>query len=395
MKRFVFAIGILSLSACTGPYSSENVSAKGQAPALPVTVEKLAEGPIPEVVEANGELFAEEQANISTKVPGRVEKLFVDLGSIVKAGDVVAELEKTDYQFRVRQSEALVEQTRARLGIQGKTGDNVIPEEVASVKEASAALKEARFIMETTARLANEGVVSKIDFEKAQVRAQGVEAHYQGALSEVTQARSQLIERRAQLDLARQQLADATIRAPFNGAITKRVASLGEYLAINAPVVTLVRQHPLRVRLEVPERQAARVRQGQRIDIRLEGTEMMRGGKVVRLSPAIEAQNRTLLIEGEIPNEDGALRPGSFVIGVITVNAGARGYTVPAKALVSFAGIERVYVVKDGVLDERITRTGRRLNGGRVEVLEGLRDGDVVVAEATDRMAKGRAVTVN
>ena len=395
MKRFALAFGILSLFACTGPYSSENVSAKGPAPPLGVVVETVAIGPIPETVEANGELFAEELANVSTKVPGRVEKLFVDLGSIVKAGDVIAELEKTDYQFRVRQSEALVEQTRARLGIQGKSGDSVVPEEVSSVKEAAAALKEARFIMDTTARLAKEGVVSKIDFEKAQVRAQGVEAHYQGALSEVTQARSQLSERRAQLDLARQQLADATIRAPFNGAITKRVASLGEYLAVNATVVTLVRQHPLRVRLEVPERQAASVRQGQRIDIRLEGTQMMRGGRVVRLSPAIEAQNRTLLIEGEIPNEDGLLRPGSFVIGVITVNADARGLTVPAKALVSFAGIERVYVVKNGVLDERVTRTGRRLNGGRVEVLEGLRDGDVVVAEATDRMAKGRAVTVN
>ena len=395
MKRFALATAALSLCACTGPYSTENVAAKEQAAPLKVLVEQVAQGSIPDVVEANGELFAEELANVSTKVPGRVEKLNVDLGSVVKAGDIIAELEKTDYLFRVRQAEALVEQTRARLGIQGKTGDSVVPEEVSTVKEAAAALKEARFIMETTARLAKEGVVSKIDFEKAQVRAQGVEAHYQGALSEVTQARSQLSERRAQLDLARQQLADATIRAPFSGAITRRTASLGEYLATNAPVITLVRQHPLRVRLEVPERQAARVRQGQRIDIRLEGTQSLRAGKVVRLSPAIEAQNRTLLIEGEIPNEDGALRPGSFVIGLITVDAAARGITVPATALISFAGIERVYVVKDGLLDERVTRTGRRLGNGRVEVLDGLKPGEVVVAEANDRMSKGRAVTVN
>ncbi|MEP7361651.1 MAG: efflux RND transporter periplasmic adaptor subunit [Acidobacteriota bacterium] len=395
MKRSALAISFLSLCACTGPYSTEKVAAKEQAPPLTVVVERIAEGPIPEVVEANGELFAEEQANVSTKVPGRVERLNVDLGSIVKAGDVIAELEKTDYQFRVRQAEALVEQTRARLGLQGKNNDTVMPEEVSSVREAVAALKEARFIMDTTARLAKEGVVSKIDFEKAQVRAQGAEAHYQGALSDVTQAGSQLLERRAQLDLARQQLTDATIRAPFTGAITKRVASLGEYLGVNAIIVTLVRQHPLRVRLEVPERQAARVRQGQRIDIRLEGSQMIRAGRVVRLSPAIEAQNRTLLIEGEIPNEDGVLRPGSFVIGVITVDAAARGITVPAKALVSFAGTERVYIVKDGILDERVMRTGRRLSGGRVEVLDGLREGDVVVAEANDRMAKGRTVRVN
>jgi len=393
MLRFAAAICVITLCSCTGPYSTEKVAAKEQT-ALTVTVERIAEGPIPEVVEANGELFAEESANVSTKVPGRVEKLNVDLGSLVRQGDIIAELEKTDYLFRLRQSEALVEQTRARLGIQGRTDDQFKPEDTATVREAAAALKEARFIMETTARLAKEGVVSKIDFEKAQVRAQGVEAHYQGALAEVMQTRSQLTERRAQLELARQQLADATIRAPFSGAITKRTASIGEYLATNAPVVTLVRQHPLRVRLEVPERQAARVQKGQRIDIRLEGSPLIRAGRVVRLSPEIGAQNRTLLIEGEIPNEDGALRPGSFVTGIITVNASSRGFTVPRSALVSFAGVERVYLVKNGMLDESITRTGRRLDGDRVEVLEGVKEGDVVVAQASDRMAKGTPVKV-
>lgn len=396
MKRFAAAIAaVITLCACSGPYSNGKVAAKEQSAPLRVKVERVEPGAIPETVEANGELFAEEMANVSTRVPGRVVKLNVDLGSVVKAGDIIAELEKTDYEFRVHQSAALVEQTRARLGLQGKPDDRVTPEEVSNVREAAATLKEANFILETTARLAREGVVSKIDFEKAQVRAQGSAARYQGALSEVMEARSQLTERRAQLDLARQQLADATLRAPFAGAITRRAASLGEFLASNATVVTLVRQHPLRVRLEVPERQAARVQRGQRIDIRLEGSPLIRAGRVVRLSPAIEAQNRTLLIEGEIPNEDGVLRPGSFVNGVITVNAAARGITVPRAALVSFAGIERVFVVKDGVLDERVARTGRRLAGDRVEVLEGLNGGDLVVADATGRMSKGSAVKVN
>jgi len=386
---------MLAISACSGPYSNPKVAAKESQPPLPVKVQKAVLATIPEIITANGELFAEEQATVGAKVPGRVARLHVDLGSVVNAGNTLVELERDDYEFRVRQAEALVQQTRARLGILNQPGDEVKPEETAIVRQANAALREARYIFDTTTRLQQEGVVSKIDFEKAQVRLQGTEAQYQTAVEEVMQLRAQLSERRAQLALARQQLADCVIKAPFSGAVTRRQASLGEYLPVNAAVVLLVRQHPLRVRLEVPERQASKIRSGQQIGIRLEGSPLQRWGRVLRLSPAIEAQNRSLLIEGEIPNQDGALRPGSFVEGTINVNPNAQGIAIALTALVSFAGIERMYVVSAGVLEDRVVKTGRRLEGERVEVLEGIEPGDVVVLDASDRMAKGRKVTVN
>jgi RND family efflux transporter MFP subunit len=348
---------------------------------------------IPETITATGELLAEDAATISAKVPGRVEKLRVDLGSVVKGGDVLAELERADYEVQVKETEALVEQTRARLGIGGAPNDNVVPEETAIVRAAAASLKEARLMFSNTSKLFEEGVVSRVDFERGQVNLQAIEARYQAALEEVAQLRAQLSERRAQLALARQRLADCTIRAPFSGAVTRRIASLGEYLAVNGGVVSLVRQHPLRIRLEVPERLASKVRAGQRIDIRVTGSSLLRSGRVVRLSPAIEAQSRSLTIEGEIPNEDGLLRPGSFAEGTVTVDPNARGIAVPASALTTFAGIERVFVVSDGVLDDRVVRTGRRLGGDRIEILSGLKPGDRVVRDATDRMAKGMPVT--
>lgn len=386
-------VPILFFAGCTGPYTAEKVAAK-EAAAVEVNVIPVVATSIPEVVTANGELFAEELTNVTNKVPGRVVKLNVDLGSVVRQGDVLAELEKDDYQFRVQQTQALVDQIRARLGLLNKTTDDVAPEQVAVVKEADAALREARFILETTTRLAKDGVVSRIEYEKANVRTQGIEARYQAAVSEVMQLRSQLSERRAQLALVRQQLEDTTIHAPFSGAITRRQASLGEFLPVNAAVVTLVRQNPLRVRLGVPERQAARIRQGQPIEIRLEGVTERFTGRVVRLSPAIDVQNRSLLIEGEIPNPAGTLRPGSFVEGSIVVNSGAMGVSVPETAVVGFAGVNRAFVVKNGALEERVVKTGRRLSEGRVEILEGLAGGDQIVASANDRMAKGQKVRV-
>lgn len=394
MSYFVIAALLFFLTACSGPYSERKAAARVEVTPMSVDTVLAASASLPTVVNANGELFAEELANISTKVPGRVVKLTVDLGSLVKTGDVLAELERDDYQYRLRQAEAQVEQIRVRLAIANQKDDVVDPERTAMVKEARAALEESRIVYDTTERLTQEGVVSRIEFERARARKQGLEARLQSALSDVLQMGSQLSERRAQLDLARQQLTDTVIRAPFDGAITKRVASIGEYLATNAPVVTLVRQHPLRVRLEVPERFAGQIHRGQAIDVRLEGSSLKRTGRVMRLSPSIEAQNRSLTVEGEIPNQDGLLRPGSFVEGSITVDAQALGITVPSSALVAFAGVERVYLVKSGALDDRIVKSGRRLTGERVEILEGLKDGDSVVAVANEKMAKGQKVLV-
>jgi RND family efflux transporter MFP subunit len=367
------------------------VAAKEETP-VAVELRRITLQTIPEVVAATGELIAEEQATIGVKAPGRVIKLHVDLGSQVKPGQLLAEIDPTDYEFRVRQSEALVTQTRARLGILDRTTDEVTPEETAIVREAEAALREARFVFETTSKLQKDGVLSRIDFEKAQVRRMGAEAAYQAAKEQVMQLRAELSERRAQLALARQNLADCAIRAPFAGGVTRKQASVGEYLPVNSPVVTLVRQHPVRIRVEVPERLAPKIRTGQPIDLRVQGQLSPRTGRVVRLSPAIEAQSRSLIVEGEIPNENGALRPGSFAEVVITVDPQATGIAVPRRSIVSFAGTDRVFVAKEGRLDEKIVRTGRTLDGDSVEVVVGLEPGTDVVLNPDSRMSKGQKV---
>ena len=385
---------LVLLASCTGPYSNQKVSAKDQQPALKVQTERVAVTSIPEIVTANGELFAEDQATVTLKVPGRVAKLFVDLGTVVQAGQVIAELDPADQALAVKQVEAAVEQTRARLGIGDQKGDDVKPQDTALVREADAQLREARFIFDTTSRLQKEGVVSKIDLEKAQVRRLASEAHYQTMVEQVMQLRAQLVEKQAQLSMARQMLSDLTVRAPFTGAVTKRLTSLGEYLPANSPVATIVRQNPVRIRVEVPERLAPKIRAGQRIDVSLSGGLIRRSGRVVRLSPAIEAQNRSLLIEGELPNADGVLRPGTFVEAIIVVNPNAQGISAPSGAMITFAGTERMFVVKNGALAERLIRTARRLPGERVEVTEGLQAGEMLVTDATDRMISGMKVAV-
>lgn len=387
--------GLCAISAfvagCSGPYSSPTVAAKS-GNSVPVRVRAATPQTIPEIITATGELFAEDQATLSAKVAGRVAKLNVDLGTRVEAGDVIAELEREDYDFKVKQAEAMVEQTRARLGLEPGQNDVVKPETTAVVRQAAASLREATLMQANAEKLFKEGVVSNVDYQRAGVALQAAQARQQGAVEEVYRMRAELVERRAQLALARQQLTDTVIRAPFRGAITRRQATQGEFLGVNTPVAVLVRWHPLRIRLEVPERLASKVRAGQRIDLKLETSGAAHAGRVVRMSPAIEAQNRSLLVEGEIPNEDGLLRSGSFVEGLITIDPNAQGFAIPPRAVMSFAGVDRVYVAESGKLAERIVKPGRRLSDTSLEIVSGLRPGDLVVLEPSDRLTIGQTV---
>src|SRR5260370_26621049 len=133
-----WAILPLFLAACSGPYSGPTVSAKNVGKLVPVRAFPISLETIPEVITATGELSAEDTATISAKVAGRVEKLDVDLGSVVEQGQILADLEKDDYTFRVKQTEALVEQTRAQLGLPAGCGDQVDPRCHSTVRQEAA-----------------------------------------------------------------------------------------------------------------------------------------------------------------------------------------------------------------------------------------------------------------
>ena len=283
-------------------------------------------------------------------------------------------------------------QARARLGLDPAGEDDTIEiEKTGLVRQAKAALEEAQRQRERYATFVQRGISARAELETAESQVQIADGRYQDALEEVRNRQAVLAQRRSELALARQQLEDTTLRSPIDGVVRERHAFAGEFRAAGTPLVTVVRQHPLRLQLSVPERAATGVRLGQTVRVTIEGDPTAYRGRVARLSPAITEGNRTLPIEAEVPNEEGRLRPGMFARADIVTDESPT-IVVPMTSLVVFAGVEKLLVVKDGKVHEQRVRSGRRIDD-KVEILEGVQPGDLVVTQPGG-LADGAAVRV-
>ena len=377
-------------AACGRDAADATARPKGDEPRA-VRVVRADSGTLQRTISATGALAAEDQVILNTKVAGRLAELPVDLGSPVRQGDVIAVLDLTDFHLRVEEASTALTQARARLGVPlDGSSDQVDPGKTALVRQARAVLEQARRNHDRLASLQRDGILSKAELDQADADFRVAEARVQEAFEEVRSRQALLAERRAALRLAEQELADATLRAPFDGVVRERHLSIGGYLQVGAAVATIVRVHPLRLRLAVPEREAASVLVGQSVRLRSEGDAKSAVGKVVRLSPAVDEHTRTLLVEAEVPNEDGVLRPGAFASAEIVVEAEQPAILVPLSAITTFAGVTKVFGVADGKVVEKRVKVGRRA-ADRVEVIEGIAAGDEIIAEPGNLTA-GQAV---
>jgi RND family efflux transporter MFP subunit len=390
--RLLFVLLGVSAAACDGPSAAAPRSDDPAGEAAAVQVVRVEQTPLDRSVSVTGTLAAEEQVVLSLKVTGRLEEMLVDLGSPVRRGQVVARLTPTDFDLRLRQAVAALQQARARLGLDPDGADDSIDiERTSLVRQATAALDEARRQRDRYATFVQRGISARAELESADAQLQIADGRYQDALEEVRNRQAILAQRRSEVALARQQLDDTTLRSPIDGVVRERHAFAGEYRAAGTPVVTVVRQHPLRLLLAVPERASANVAAGQQVRVLVEGDDQTYQGRVARLSPAITEGNRTLAIEAEVPNEHGRLRPGMFARAEI-ITAQNLSIVVPQSALVIFAGVEKLLLAKDGVVREQRVRTGRRLDN-RVEILDGVATGDLVITNPGG-LADGASVRV-
>ncbi|HET8647120.1 MAG TPA: efflux RND transporter periplasmic adaptor subunit, partial [Vicinamibacteria bacterium] len=195
------------------------------------------------------------------------------------------------------------------------------------------------------------------------------------ALQNVRNLQAQAAGRSASVALADKKLRDTLIRAPFAGQVKERLVSPGQYVRVQTPVMAIVDNDPLRVRLKVPERMAGWVAVGQAVRVQVEaypGRSFQ--GKLSRLSPSVDPQTRAFDVEALLENADGLLKPGFFARATIASSHVDTALLVPEEALRYLYGVYKVYTVEKGALKETEVKLGAR-DGGEAEVVDGIKDG--------------------
>jgi cobalt-zinc-cadmium efflux system membrane fusion protein len=377
-------------------------------------------------VETSGSLLAWDEVQAKTEQPGTIARLHVDLGDRVQAGAVLAVYDRREFQLTVDQAQAdlLAAQealARGRATVASseaqvrRVRDNLASLE-ADVARAQSQHDWARSEMERAQQLYGRQLIAARDVDNArnglnvaaaqltaartaaaqhpdQVRV--AEAQLASDLAALRGAEALVKQREAALKLAQKRLGDTTVRAPIAGYIAKRHLSAGEYVKENTPVFTVVAANPLKYVGTVPERHAPELKGGQTLRLGVEAyPDKTFTGGVIRLAPAVDVATRTLVLEARVPNADGALRPGFFAKGSVLVREDPGVVFVPAEALMTVAGLNKVFVLADGKAQERRVRPGTR-QGAWVEIPEGVKAGDLVATANLPSLYDGAPVAVS
>lgn len=394
------------IAACGGPKANvrKEESANTPPPAIDVTTATAIKRDLPRFFETTGSLAGDQQTDVAPQTSGKVVAVGVDIGSPVRRGQMLVRLDDAELKLRVEQAAAQVNQAKAavrqaeeKIGL--RSGQAFDPNRVAEVAAARVTLDLAEKNLRRAEKLIESGDVSRQFYDQQRAQRDQLKEQYDVALAQARQnfagvevARTNVANAEAALALAKQNLSYAVISSPMDGFVSERTADLGEYVSPQQKVATIVRTNPLRVRIDVPEQAIPEVRVGQSVSATTSAwPDRNFSGRVARIAPNVSAQSRTLTVEAEIDNSSGALKPGQFATVRILQERAEPAVLVPARAVVTEAGVSRVFVIKDGHAEQRLVQTGQG-EGDLIEIKQGVAADELVATSNQQQLTDGIAV---
>ncbi|MCD6072697.1 MAG: hypothetical protein K0S42_3213 [Microvirga sp.] len=324
-------------------------------PAGPATVEvdTVKTGRIVEVRESVGTVRAYESIMVTAKVAGIIGEIGFDEGQKVKAGDTLV-------QFDAAERRAAIEQA------------------VAEANRATALRNEIAIKLERAQALNRTGA--------------GTGAQVEDLTAQMKSLEGSIASAQAQRKAAEARLEELTIRAPFNGRVGTRSVSLGAYVAPGTRITSLDDLSKVRLDFAVPENLLGRLKPGQTVNAT---SAAYKGrtfkGTVATIDTRVDQTTRTARLTAEFDNQDEALKPGMFLSVALEVSTKDDAVVVPEEAVVSEGLRHIVYPVKDSKVERRVITIGQR-QGGKVEVVDGLKAGETIVVLGVQRVRPGAEV---
>lgn len=329
---------LLLALGCKQEAKHETTAHTKAPPAVSVQVVTTKESQTISQNEVVGTIEAVQRATVAAKVTGTITEMPVVLGAEVKEGDLLLRLNAAEITARVSQAETAVAQAKRNLEREER-----LLSKNASTGETVKAMRDT----------------------------------YQVALAAQREARTMQ--------------GYITIRAPFSGLISQKLANIGDLATVGAPLLILENTAVVQAVAAVPEAQLARVTPGDTLAVRVPAAKIETTGTVAEIAPAGDAASRTSVIKLNL-EASSALRPGQFV-RVILPGLTVTTLLVPETAVSVFGQMERVFVVTDNIAHLRLIRSGKHRDG-QIEILSGLNPGEQVLVGDGSRLVDGQPVKV-
>ena len=374
MKHLTLLAAVaLVASACSRGETMEQRPAEERS-TISVSIAPVQGVDEPVTIEATGSFEADESSDVAPEASGRVVATPVDVGQYVRQGALLVRLQGVDAGLRLDEARAAV--TRAE----------------ATVKLAESQDSLAQTTAQRYAALLASGDVSRTVADQARTEAET-------SVQNVNTARASLAQARAQLALAEKAVADVVVTAPFDGYISDRKVSLGEYVQPSTAVVTLLKINPVRLRLSIPGVQAGQISIGQKVIARVDAFQGRSfSGLITAINPAISAESRSFIVEARVPNPEAVLKPGMFAVATVDQGRTQRSMLVPRRAVIEDTNTNsyRVYVIdKDNRARLRVVQLAARQQGDTMRIVSGIAEGDRVATTNLADLYDGVEVAID
>ena len=354
-------------------------SRKGKGRRVSVEVAEVKVGDVQETLGYVGSLLPQTSVEVLSKVEGRLEEIFVDVGSWIEEGGLIARIEQEEIIEEVRETEASVRVAQATL------------------KGKEAEMKNLERQLERSKRLFKKNFISRQELDS-------VETQHYSAIAQTDLAKAQVAQKEAVLQNARIRLRNTEIRSPIAGYVGKKLMDRGAMIKTTTPIVFLVDIDPVTTLISVVEKDYRKMKPGLPAAIRVDAYPgRIFRGKVARISPVLDQDTRTADVEIEIPNSRKELKPGMFAKVEIIAQKRRGALLVPEGALLKVSEGHGVFKLRGKGSDSASSRqatvelvpvtTGLSYKGW-VEVHGPLESGDRVVTLGSGLLKDGQGVKV-
>ena len=377
-SALALAVILCGVASCDrAPATS--AAGKAEADDSNVAVAKAKREDLSQSVGITAEFLPWQDVEIHAKVAGYVKQINVDVGDHAKAGDVLATLEIPEIEDEQKQADAAVLTAQEQ------------------VKSTQAGYDETKLLAQRLSAAAKEtqGLVAQQDIDTANSKSSADEAN-------LAAAKQKVVEAQANADHLRDMVAYSRITAPFDGVVTRRYADVGALVQAGTvqsgtggnsnsmPLVSFAELKRLRLEFPVPESVVDYVHLGDPVAVTVNATKKTFEGKVSRFAQKVDTATRTMLTEVDVDNSDFTYTPGMYARVVLTLQQKKDALTVPIQS-VEQGEQPFVMMVKDGKVEKQPVTLGMQTSD-RIEILDGLSEGEMVVVGNRSSLQAGQSV---